>query len=262
MDNPLATPVPWDLVADGYVSDVVPQFTPYAEAALRLAAVPPGGRVVDVACGPGTLTVLAARSAERVDAIDFAPEMIAQLARVAPANVVPRVGDGQALPYDDASFDAGFSMFGLIFFPDRGRGLAELARVLRPGGRVAISSWPRAERVPMMEALFRALKANGVPLPDTRPPLSEPADFEAELGGAGFRDVRVEEVGNVVTAPSLDELWAGFNRSMAPLVLMRKRMGEATWAGFGAAIRQALLDRFGAGPQRFEQPAWIGVGTR
>src|SRR5262249_45223838 len=125
-----------------------------------------------------------------------------------------------------------------------------------------ISSWPPASRVPLMETLFTAMKANGVPLPDTRPPLSEPSDFEAELGAAGFGDIRVEEVLNVLTAPSLDAFWGTMTRSMAPLVFMRRTMGEDRWAQLAAGIHRALLERFGAGPQRIEQPAWVGVGVR
>jgi SAM-dependent methyltransferase len=262
MENPLATPLPWNLVADGYADVAAPLFKTYAEAALRLAGPPPGGRILDVACGPGTLTLLAARTAGRVDALDFAPEMIARLQNLAPANVVSRLGDGQALPYDDASFDAAFSMFGLIFFADRARGLAELARVLRPGGRVAISSWPPSERVPLMAALVAGMKSAGLTLPDTRPPLGQPADFEVELGAAGFRDIRVEEVMNVVTSPSLDDLWTSLLRSMAPLVLMRRMMGEARWGAVAATMRQTLVARFGTGAQRVDQPAFIGVATR
>jgi len=88
--SPLASPEPWDLVADGYVSDNVPLFERFAEEALRFAAVAPGARVLDVAAGPGTLALLAARDgAGSVDAIDFSPEMIARLeARAAAAGRV------------------------------------------------------------------------------------------------------------------------------------------------------------------------------
>jgi 2-polyprenyl-3-methyl-5-hydroxy-6-metoxy-1,4-benzoquinol methylase len=73
----LATPMPWNLVASAYEAEVLPTFRHFAEEALRLAAPAAGSRVADVACGPGTLALIAARAGFTVDAIDFSPEMIA-----------------------------------------------------------------------------------------------------------------------------------------------------------------------------------------
>lgn len=251
----------WDLVADGYVSEVVPLFTHFAEAALQMAAPPPRAQILDVCCGPGTLALVAAKTAASVAAIDFSPTMIERLERVAPPNVFPRIGDGQALPYPDQSFDAAFAMFGVIFFPDRGKGLGELRRVVRPGGRVVISSWPPSERMPLMQVLFAAMREQGLGLPEGPPALGEAADYERELGAVGFKDIRPEVVTRVMTAPSLDALWDSLARSMAPLVLMRKMFGEERWAGLAKSIRNQLEARFGGGEQRIEMPAWITVAT-
>src|SRR3954469_12046581 len=143
--GPLAEPLAWNLVSKDYAIEVVPQFEKYATDALRAADLRPGARVLDVAAGPGTLTLLAAKTAHSVEAIDFAGDMIALLQRRAQdaglRNVHARVGDAQSLPYDSGSFDAAFSMFGLIFFPDRNQGLTEMKRVLAPGGVALVSSW-------------------------------------------------------------------------------------------------------------------------
>src|SRR5262245_7747216 len=143
--SPLSTPIPWDLVADEYALDVVPLFERFADAALDLAAPLEGRRVLDVACGPGTLALRAARLAEEVTALDFSAGMVRQLEAKAAAegasNLRALQGDGQALPFPDERFDAAFSLFGLMFFPDRARGFAELRRVLVPGGRAVVSSW-------------------------------------------------------------------------------------------------------------------------
>jgi 2-polyprenyl-3-methyl-5-hydroxy-6-metoxy-1,4-benzoquinol methylase len=79
--SPLATPLPWDLSADGYEREVLPMFETFAEAALAHAEPAVGGRIVDVACGPGALAVLAALRGYAVDAIDFSPRMIEREAR-------------------------------------------------------------------------------------------------------------------------------------------------------------------------------------
>src|SRR5688500_18520959 len=77
--SPLATPEPWDLIPGAYAEEGAPTFATFAEEALRLADVHAGTRVLDVACGPGTLTLLAAAHGAKVDALDFSPGMIARL---------------------------------------------------------------------------------------------------------------------------------------------------------------------------------------
>jgi ubiquinone/menaquinone biosynthesis C-methylase UbiE len=85
--------------------------------------------------------------------------MIARLreraAREGVADIDARVADGCALPFPDASFDAGFSSFGLMFFPDRARGFGELLRVLRPGAQAVVSSWAPMTRVPVLSISSR-----------------------------------------------------------------------------------------------------------
>jgi 2-polyprenyl-3-methyl-5-hydroxy-6-metoxy-1,4-benzoquinol methylase len=99
--GPLASAEPWNLVADGYVAETMPRFEPYAAHALELAELAPRSWVLDVAAGPGTLSLLAARAGHRVSAIDFAPSMVEHLRKNAHERgltVEVEVGDGQALP--------------------------------------------------------------------------------------------------------------------------------------------------------------------
>jgi SAM-dependent methyltransferase len=247
-------------------------FEVFAREALRLAAPPPGGRLVDVACGPGTVSVLAAQAGHRVDALDFSPGMIEKLrARIAAlglATITPQIGDGQALPYADATFDAGFSMFGLMFFPDRAKGFAELRRVLKPGARAVVSSWPRLQDAPMLaavmgavgEAMWRAMGAPAAPQgAGADGPLTTPDVCKAEMS-ASFTDVEVHTVESTQQAPDADTLWGAFTRTMAPILLMKQKLGDK-WPTVDDAGKNAMRTFIGDGPASFSMRGYLTVGT-
>lgn len=266
--SPLSSSEPWDLVAEGYVAENLKSFEAFAREALRLAP-PAGGDVVDVAAGPGSLSLLAAADARRVHAVDFAEAMLAQLrARAAAAgitNVETHAADGQALPFQNAQFDAAYSMFGLIFFPDRAKGLRELARVLRPGKRAVISSWAPSARIPLFKALFAAMKAAsaspGPKGPDTPAPLGTADEMRAELLEAGFRTVDVHEHLVVPGMATPTEWWESFTRGGAPAVLMRKKMGEDAFRAFSQRVIAHMEGELGRDPIEVRLLALLGVGT-
>jgi ubiquinone/menaquinone biosynthesis C-methylase UbiE len=91
-----------------------------------------------MATGTGALALAAARTGAQVLATDFSPGMVACVAAAGLPNVEARVMDGQALDLPDARFDAAFSIFGVIMFPDWRKGLAEMRRVTKPGGYGAV----------------------------------------------------------------------------------------------------------------------------
>jgi demethylmenaquinone methyltransferase/2-methoxy-6-polyprenyl-1,4-benzoquinol methylase len=116
--------------------------------AADLARVGPGSRALDVATGTGDLAVeLAARGAEVVG-MDFSEAMLEQARRKAPA-LTFESGDAQALAYPDADFDAATVGFGARNFGDLRRGLSEMARVVRPGGRVVVLEITTPQRPPL-----------------------------------------------------------------------------------------------------------------
>lgn len=268
----LATPEPWNLVAGPYTQELVPSFEAYARDALGFAAPARGVRVVDVACGPGSLSILAAQSGLNVDAIDFSPAMIEQLeARMKAAeltNIIPRVGDGQELPYADGRFAAGFSMFGLMFFPDRAKGFAELRRVLASHGRAVVASWTPLEDTPALFAMFSAMRSSmkmlmgdAAPQPGSQEmPLSTEDLCRAEMG-AVFSDVEVHRVSHVQRFASADEFFGQLERTMAPLVVMKKTMGDAKFAPIADAARTAIREVVGDGEAEVTLTALISVGV-
>lgn len=269
--SPLSTPVPWDLVSAAYADEVVPMFELFARDALRLAAPPPGARIVDVACGPGTLTLLAAQQGLRVDAIDFSPAMVerfeARRLTLGVTDVTVRIGDGQALPFEDGAYAAGFSMFGLMFFPDRARGFRELRRVLAPGARAVVSSWAPLEDNAVMAAMFGAVRETvAALLPQAPPPggaampLSSVDECRAEMGAA-FAGVEVHAITHVQRAASAADLWASITRTMAPFVLMRRNLGEERWAAVANAASAAIARAAGTGAVDLDLRAWLSVGV-
>jgi ubiquinone/menaquinone biosynthesis C-methylase UbiE len=269
MASPLAAPGPWDLVASAYALEVVPQFEHFARDALRIAGVAPGARVVDVACGPGTLSTLAARAGYEVSSLDFSEKMIAELrsridAEGLAAKIDARVGDGMALPYADRSFAGGFSMFGLMFFPDRDKGFRELLRVVEPGAPVVVSSWPTLDRVPMLGEAFAVLSELLPPPPNAppmMPPLTKAEACVAEMSAAGFRDVVVHEVSWPTPAVTPAEHWALMERTSAPFVLRKTSLGER-WTPISDAIRERMRAKFGDAPISMPLPALLTVGSR
>ena len=270
--SPLAVPLPWNLVASAYAAEVTPMFESFAREAIALAGATPESRVLDVACGPGTVSLLAARAGLVVDALDFSPAMIkeleARLAAHAITTVTPRLGDGQALPFTDGSFAAAFSMFGLMFFPDRARGFAELRRVLHKGAKAVVSSWTPMEQVPVMGAMFSALRegmgkalAPGATAPGPQEmPLSSEAACVAEMS-TSFRDVKVYRAIHTERFASADALWESFTRTLAPVVLMKQSLGAERWAPLDAAARAAIRGVIGEGPGDMTLTALLSVGV-
>src|SRR5262249_13923549 len=138
-------------------------FGPWAADLLALAAPQPGERVLDLACGTGAVARLTAErvgTAGAVIGLDLNPGMT-ELARSLPAPrgaaVEWRVGTALELPFTNATFDLALCQQGLQFFSDRAAALGETRRVLRSGGRLALSVWRSIDRSPGFAALAEAL---------------------------------------------------------------------------------------------------------
>jgi ubiquinone/menaquinone biosynthesis C-methylase UbiE len=189
-----------------YEELMVPRlFTPWAELLLEELELAPGEAVLDVACGPGSVSRLAARrvgAAGRVTGVDLSAAML-EMARGKPAleDAAPieyHEAPADRLPVRDGAYDVAVCQQGLQFFPDRPAALAEMRRALRPGGRLGIAVWSEIETCPPFDALRMAIaEVTGDDVGERyrSGPWGFPSgeELRAVVHGAGFEDVRVEQ---------------------------------------------------------------------
>src|SRR5690242_8179336 len=115
-----------------------------AEAFYRRLPIKPGAQLLDVGCGAGQLSLIAARAGAHVTGCDIASNWLVQARRSAAAEgltVAFEEGDAEALPFGDATFDVVVSLIGAMFAPRPELVAAELLRVCRPGGTIAMANW-------------------------------------------------------------------------------------------------------------------------
>lgn len=172
-------------------------FRPWAERLVERAALAPGMRVLDVACGTGIVARLACErlhGSGAVVAVDLSGPML-DVGREIEPGVDWREGDAAALPLRaDERFDRGFCQQGFQFFADREAAARELHDALEPNGLAFVSTWRPADETPAFEALQHAAERHLGPIEDQRYSFGDGAALERLLTDAGFRDVDVETI--------------------------------------------------------------------
>jgi len=161
---------------------------------VAFARVGPGQRVLDVGCGTGPAALAAARTGAAVTGLDLTPELLVRArenSAIAEVEVDWHEGDVEAMPFADASFDVVLSHFGHMFAPRPAAAVAEMLRVLKPGGTIAFATWPPELFSGRMFALV------GRHLPPPPPGVSPPPPW-------GIPDVVRERLGATVTELDFD----------------------------------------------------------
>jgi SAM-dependent methyltransferase len=257
--------------AQVYERQLVPAvFGPWAPRVLDLAAPAAGERVLDVACGTGVVARLAAERVGadgRVVGLDLNPGMLV-VARSLPVGGAP-IGWVQAtagrLPFPDGSFEVVCCQLGLQFFPDRAAALAEMARVLVGGGRLAVMVWRSIDHSPGFAVLAEALDRHVGPAAGAvmRAPfgLGEEGALRGLVAGAGFREVRLHQQAGVVRFGSARELVVAYGAG-SPLARLIGAAGPAARAGLVAEVQAALEEWQGAGGLAFPIQALLVSGRR
>lgn len=267
--SPDQVPDGWDAVASAYDERIMPTLRRFGLDAVRLADLQTGEQVLDVACGSGAVALAAADQGAHVTAIDFAPAMVARLRERAEqlgATVRAEVMDGQALTLPDRSFDAVLSNMGLIFFPRPDQGLGEMHRVLRPGGRVVVTTWQGLPHNGVLELFGGALERA---FPDLAPPpppawlgLADPETLLGALETAGFQDVRVTATTHAFESDSPEDCWQSMTTTNPVVPALLGQVGADGHERLRAAVLEALRQRGGDGPVRLENTANVAVAMR
>lgn len=268
--NPMSVPEPWTLVAEGYVTDTKPLFRQYCEKALELSGYAGGGKVLDVACGPGTLSLLIHDKADEIHAIDFSQGMLdcfnREIGQLGIANIKTHMMDGQALEFGDNTFDYAYSIFGLMFFPDRSKGFREMLRTLKPGGRAAVTSWAPIEQSSGMQKMFGAIRVAFPRKPEADDAkifnLEDPEIFRSEMEAAGFVDVAITPYDGYWTVNNVEDFLDSMLRGSAPLVMLKNSLQEDAWSEKRAIMLEYLEGEITELPATLGSRAFIGTGKK
>src|SRR3954468_19839210 len=228
------------------------ELEPAARHVVERAAIAPGERVLDLACGTGNAARAAAAAGARVTGLDSAPRLVeGARERVPDAEFVG--GDAPGLPFDDGAFDVVVSVFGVIFVPDPARAIAEIVRVLAPGGRALLSAWrPEGPGTRMVGGLGRGpAAAAGAP---SRPSFAwDDAAAIADLAAAHGATVDAEDVSLAIVAGS-PEAYFALAEEHHPMSVAGRPLLEA--AGTYPALREEAIGVLRAGN---EDPAGFRV---
>lgn len=257
----------WETVSHGYAQHFARLTSQSVDALLDAARVGAGMRVLDVCTGPGMIAAAASQRGAQSTGLDFSAEQVA-IARSTVAGVEFVEGDAQNLPFDDAEFDAVVCGYGVIHVSQPDKALAEMARVLKAGGRMAASVWVAPQPGNGFGLLFGSIQAHAdmsVPLPHGPDffQFSDNQKFSAALRATGLQDpavIEVEQFWELDDPMSLvNSFMEGAVRARGLLLAQNDAAREAVFAAIAAGMAQF---ESGDGGYRVPMPALIGSGTR
>jgi SAM-dependent methyltransferase len=262
--QPDQEPQQWDDHVFVYEEVFEPFTLQFARAAIAALGVTAGQKVLDVGAGCGGAALAMAEKGLRVTAVDASARMVERIAERAAERqlaVDARVMDGQALRLADASFEAALSVLGIILFPHAERGLAEMRRVVRPGGRVSVVTWTEPQSYELAAALRAAVQAVWPEQPPAPLPAQlryrEEADFRSLFKAAGLGDPVIVTSAARLQVPSA--LWLAERIAFAPgMATMMAGLGDRAPAVLERFVAN-LEARFGQGPVGLSGVTFIGT---
>jgi SAM-dependent methyltransferase len=253
----------WDRISPIYLREIDNRFTGVIDGIMRHAGLQPGQQVLDLGTGTGSAAVKAALSVApggAVMAIDVSPEMLAiarqRIASMGLSNISFQEGRAEEIPAPSGQFDAVLASLSLMYVIDRNAAAREIARVLRPGGRLVAAVWggPEEADIVLLQQTAGSF-APKPPVPGVGPgALADPSEFLAELERAGIR-AGVETETTSFTFDDFASAWdvlAGVTTAQ----LAPARQEEAK-----AAVRAKMWPA-GDGPRHFTNQTRFVIGIR
>jgi ubiquinone/menaquinone biosynthesis C-methylase UbiE len=229
----------------GNFPEVATRIESASEDLVAAAGVRPGQDVLDGATGTGNAAILAARAGAKVTGLDLTPELFdAARRRMAAAGVEIELieGDAEELPFADDSFDRVLSVFGVMFVPRHDVGAAELVRVCRPGGTIAVAAWTPEGAVGQM---FRTLGSYMPPPPaEQKPPMLWGSEqYVRELFARSGAELEFERRMVNFADRSAEDAVAYNERMLGPMVMAKAALEpQGRWDALRAELIE-LYDR-------------------
>ncbi len=236
---------------------------------IDFAGLADGERVLEIGCGTGSLTfALPARAnIAAIEAIDYEAQFV-EAARE--RNDDPRIkfeqGDACSLQYADGQFDRALSMLVLHFVPDADRAVAEMRRVVRPGGVAAATVWDNFGGQPGIRMFWDTLAAVE-PQADSRRsaflirPTNRAHELARAFGKAGFADVTETALSIRMEFANFDDYWIPLLAGQGTHAAYLQSLPEATRQRIVTAVQSAYLAGQPDGPRSFVSVAWAARGT-
>jgi len=223
-----------------------------------------GIRLLDVCTGPGFIAAAAAARGGAATGLDFSAAMIAEAKRRHP-DVDFREGDAEALPFPIAAFEAVVMNFGLLHLARPDAAIAEAHRVLRGGGRYALTVW--SEDAVGFGLALKAIQQHGnpnVPLPDGPPffRFSAAAELERTLHDAGFSEVAVQTVPLTWRVKSTEEVFGALSKGGVRTAAILRAQTPDALAAIADSIRQGVEAYGRAGQYEIPMPAVLASATK
>lgn len=239
-----------------------------APAFIDFAGLAAGEKILDVGCGTGSLTFELATHAElqAISAIDISPTFVAA-ARA--CNTDPRVtiaqADATALPFADGAFDRAMALLVLHFVPETAGAIAQMRRVVRPGGVVAATVWDHYGGMPGMRMVVDTLAALSEAGRQLRArymfqPMMQPGEMKQAFVSAGLGEVEETQLLVRMDYADFDDLWAPIAAGEGPIGRFAGALEPAARERATTEVRDAYLSGRTDGPRSFANIAWACRG--
>ncbi|TIQ31817.1 MAG: class I SAM-dependent methyltransferase [Mesorhizobium sp.] len=235
---------------------------------IDFAGLAKGEKILDVGCGTGSLTFELTKSADlaEIRAIDFSPVFVAAARE---RNTDPRVtisqADATALPFADDTFDRALALLVLHFVPEAGKAVAEMRRVVRPGGVVAAVVWDHLGGMTGMRMMIDTVAALSEAGRQMRTrycfqPMMQPGEMKRTFVEQGLTDVSETELTIRMDYENFDDYWAPIGAGEGPLGRYMTTLDGAERARVEAAVRDAYEAGRPDGARSFANIAWACRG--